>query len=478
MTRNARKPRSLRLKFVLMLVIALSAAVLLGWLTEVLGEAAIDNIYMSDEAQEKRAEALLDDFEEYVRSVNLSVRQGKEISRWAKHQNRVNLEISDGYEIVVDSGWWDDNDYYSVFEFENEAEVYTDEDGNLGITDIEPLTPDPDLVEDGMEPIIEEEAFTRKIRFSDGVYYVTVYEISEMPLYSTVTIASYAVAIAVFMALMLLYHQRIIKQIIKLSREVESIAHGNLDGQVTVKRRDEIGVLAEHVDTMRTSIIKQMRAEQEAWNANSDLITRMSHDIRTPLTVLLGFLELLDEGGYSRDENYRSYLNICKENTYQLKDLADKLFQYFLVFGHKMYELELEVVDARMLLAQLIGEHEMLLQEQGWQIENQPLERSALLKVDAAYMKRLFNNLFSNIEKYADREQPVEIRQSMDGEQIHIILKNRIRPDPNPVESTNIGLKTCERIVQLMGGTFRTVSEHGVFLAQLRLPVWKEGEEG
>ena len=478
MTRNARKPRSLRLKFVLMLVIALSAAVLLGWLTEVLGEAAIDNIYMSDEAQEKRAEALLDDFEEYVRSVNLSVRQGKEISRWAKHQNRVNLEISDGYEIVVDSGWWDDNDYYSVFEFENEAEVYTDEDGNLGITDIEPLTPDPDLVEDGMEPIIEEEAFTRKIRFSDGVYYVTVYEISEMPLYSTVTIASYAVAIAVFMALMLLYHQRIIKQIIKLSREVESIAHGNLDGQVTVKRRDEIGVLAEHVDTMRTSIIKQMRAEQEAWNANSDLITRMSHDIRTPLTVLLGFLELLDEGGYSRDENYRSYLNICKENTYQLKDLADKLFQYFLVFGHKMYELELEVVDARMLLAQLIGEHEMLLQEQGWQIENQPLERSALLKVDAAYMKRLFNNLFSNIEKYADREQPVEIRQSMDGEQIHIILKNRIRPNPNPVESTNIGLKTCERIVQLMGGTFRTVSEHGVFLAQLRLPVWKEGEEG
>ena len=474
MTRNARKPRSLRLKFVLMLVIALSAAVLLGWLTEVLGEAAIDNIYMSDEAQEKRAEALLDDFEEYVRSVNLSVRQGKEISRWAKHQNRVNLEISDGYEIVVDSSWWDDNDYYSVFEFENEAEVYTDEDGNLGITDIEPLTPDPDLVEDGMEPVIEEEAFTRKIRFSDGVYYVTVYEISEMPLYSTVTIASYAVAIAVFMALMLLYHQRIIKQIIKLSREVESIAHGNLDGQVTVKRRDEIGVLAEHVDTMRTSIIKQMRAEQEAWNANSDLITRMSHDIRTPLTVLLGFLELLDEGGYSRDENYRSYLNICKENTYQLKDLADKLFQYFLVFGHKMYELELEVVDARMLLAQLIGEHEMLLQEQGWQIENQPLERSALLKVDAAYMKRLFNNLFSNIEKYADREQPVEIRQSMDGEQIHIILKNRIRPDPNPVESTNIGLKTCERIVQLMGGTFRTAKEKTVFLAELRLPIYRE----
>ena len=321
---------------------------------------------------------------------------------------------------------------------------------------------------------IEEDAFARKIRFSDGVYYVTVLEYSELSLYNTVTISSYAMAIAGFMALMLLYHQHIIKHIIRLSGEVESIAHGNLNGAITMRRRDEMGILAEDVDVMRTSIMQQMRAEQEAWNANSELITRMSHDIRTPLTVLLGFLELLDEGHYSEDEGYQSYLNICKENAYQLKELADKLFQYFLVFGHKMYEMNPEVVDARMMLSQLVGEHVMLLQERDWEIRDRPLTESVPIKVDAVYLKRLFDNLFSNIEKYADPDRPVEISQRVESGQIHIILKNDIRPDPNPVESTNIGLKTCERIVELMGGTFRTAKEKTAFLAELWLPIYRE----
>ena len=477
MTKNPRKPLSLRIKFLFMLVAALALAVLLWWLTCILGEAAIENIYMSEAAQEERAAALLDDFEEYVRSVNLSVRQAKEISRWAKHQNRVNLKISDEDEIVVDSGWWDSNDYYSAFEFEEEyeAQEHTEEEGGRGIFDGDAeQEQDAEYADSRMKLAIEEDAFTRKIRFSDGVYYVTVLEYSELSLYNTVTISSYAMAIAGYMALLLLYHQHIIKHIIRLSGEVESIAHGNLNGAITMRRRDEMGILAEDVDVMRTSIMQQMRAEQEAWNANSELITRMSHDIRTPLTVLLGFLELLDEGHYSEDEGYQSYLNICKENAYQLKELADKLFQYFLVFGHKMYEMNPEVVDARMMLSQLVGEHVMLLQERDWEIRDRPLTESVPIKVDAVYLKRLFDNLFSNIEKYADPDRPVEISQRVESGQIHIILKNDIRPDPNPVESTNIGLKTCERIVELMGGTFRTAKEKTAFLAELWLPIYRE----
>ena len=261
MTKNPRKPLSLRIKFLFMLMAALALAVLLWWLTAVLGEAAIENIYMSEAAQEERAAALLDDFEEYVRSVNLSVRQAKEISRWAKHQNRVNLEISDENEIIVDSGWWDSNDYYSIFEFEEEYEAHEDgdEESILGIigVDVE-LEQDPEYADSWVKLVIEEDAFTRKIRFSDGVYYVTVLEYSEDALYNTVTFASYAVAIAGFLALMLLYHQHTIKHIIRLSREVESIAHGNLNGSITMRRRDEMGILAEDVDVMRTSIIRGM----------------------------------------------------------------------------------------------------------------------------------------------------------------------------------------------------------------------------
>lgn len=312
------------------------------------------------------------------------------------------------------------------------------------------------------------------VEFADGTYLVSIYDFSEEPLYEIVTIATYAVSIAIFVFVMLWYHQSTIQQIIKLSREVEKIAGGNLEGHITVRNRDEIGVLAQHVDSMRYSIMREMRAEQEAWNANSDLITRMSHDIRTPLTVLLGFLELLDEGEFSQEETYRSYLGICKKNAFQLKELADKLFQYFLVFGHRDCDLNLELTDARVLLDQLIGEHEVLLQEQGWQVENRRLESQVLVEVDPVYVKRLFDNLFSNIEKYADPGRPVSIEQKLEGDCIRVSLHNFVPHNPNPVESTNIGLKTCERIVQQLGGVFQYRKEETEFSAVLTIPVCRE----
>lgn len=468
---------SLRIKFLLMLIVAVGVGVLLGWLVNVGGEWAIEEIYLSDERQDARYQRILDDFETYVRRNNISIRQAKEIDRWAKQRNRVYLTICDEEQVLVETGFWGENSYYSAFEEQAPENALTDVlvEGEM----YDAADEAADWTDDyGAEDEEEEEyANIRMIPFSDGVYEVYVIEYSEDPLYSTVRVGTYAVGIAVFTILMLLYYGRIINKIIRLSREVETVANGDLDSTITVRRSDEIGVLSEHVDTMRTSIIKQMRAEQEAWNANSDLITRMSHDIRTPLTVLLGFLELLDEGEYSEDESYRSYLNICKENAYQLKELADKLFQYFLVFGHKTYELKQETVDARMLLGQLIGEHEVLLQEQGWHIENEPLASAVQIRVDPVYFKRLFDNLFSNIEKYADRDSTVGITQRLEEGEIHIRLSNRIRPNPNPVESTNIGLKTCERIVQLMGGTFRTEREGETFLAELRLPICPQEAE-
>lgn len=470
-----------------MLLAALTAGLGLGGVTKLAGEEVISTIYMSDAATESRCREVLDSFADYVETEGLSVRQARDITMWAKHQNHVYLLISDGEKVLVDSGWWDEKEYYSAFEekdsFEESAPVQ--EDGASGENDVlpaaalEPAMKEEEEDQTESESMVESFTFgtgTAPVEFSDGTYLVSVYDFSDEPLYDAVTVGSYAVTIAVFMLAMLTYHQRVIKQIIRLSREVEEIARGSLEGEITVRNRDEIGVLAEHVDVMRTSIMKEMRAEQEAWNANSDLITRMSHDIRTPLTVLLGFLELLDEGGYSDDETYQSYLGICKKNAFQLKELADKLFQYFLVFGHNACEMELEVADAQMLLGQLIGEHVVLLQEQGWSVEEQKLEQPVLIEADMVYLKRLFDNLFSNIEKYADQGCPVIVRQKKEQSQIRVALENQIRPDPNPVESTNIGLKTCERIVEQMGGAFRWEKLDDRFCAELTLPLYVEDQ--
>lgn len=480
---KGRRFHSLRTKFTIVLLLALALGLAGGGLTKLVGDSAIEYSYMSEAATEERCRKIIQNFTRFVKERNIDVQNAREITRWAKNQNHVYLMVSDGERVIVDSGWWDETDYYSAF-----GETVVDGDGleeDFDAAELQPsISEDAAQMEEdwsqgeaGLEESYGYGVGSAPVEFSDGTYLVSVYDFSEEPLYEAVTIASYTVIIAVFLGTVLIYHQATIRQIIKLSHEVEEIAHGSLEGPITVKTKDEMGVLAQHVDTMRYSIIKEMRAEQEAWNANSDLITRMSHDIRTPLTVLLGFLELLGEGDYSQDENYQYYLAICKKNAFQLKELADKLFQYFLVFGHKTCELELEVTDAQVLLEQLVGEHVVLLQEQGWQIEHHPLERHGLIEVDTVYMKRLFDNLFSNIEKYADKEQPVEIAQRIEGEQLYVVLSNRVRPDPNPVESTNIGLKTCERIVQQMGGRFQFCKTEERFEADFTLPLYREPEE-
>ncbi|MCD7802586.1 MAG: HAMP domain-containing histidine kinase [Clostridiales bacterium] len=477
--KSGKKPKerrylSLQTKFLLVVLLGLALGMGLGSLTMVVGDALIDHVYLSEKAMEERCREILDEFEAFVQERDLKAAQARDITVWAKQQNRIYLMVyevtllEDGVEMraVVDSGWWDEESYSSG-----------EEDGVYADT----ITTYDEDVEQALAEVTEEiygyGYGQRMVEFADGTYLVQVTEYSEEPLYEFVTVLSYAVIIATFLLVVLFYHQRTIGDIIKLSQEVEVIAHGKLDGAITVKNRDETGILAEHVDTMRTSIIQEMRAEQEAWNANSDLITRMSHDIRTPLTVLLGFLELLDEGDYSEDENYRSYLGICKKNAYQLKELADKLFQYFLVFGHGSHEMKLEATDAGVLLGQLIGEHEMLLAEHGWEIDCQYIEGQHFIRADAAFLKRLFDNLFSNIEKYADPAFPVAIRQEVKEGQIRITLTNQVRPDPNPVESTNIGLKTCERIVQEMGGSSSAERKGEQFVVELTLPLFEQAPD-
>lgn len=507
---------SLRVKFFIVLLVALASGFGLGSLVQVVGDYYIGSVYMDDETAIQRCQQIMEQFSDYVQEEQLSMQEdAAEIIRWTKNQNHIYLMIQDNNTIVIDSGWWYENSYYSAYDQEDSDNIASQEEGwevvapedetdETNETDEAAEGKSSDYTEDATVPSTaayatqegeDESAYTdtadsqefrtnydiglgaSPVEFSDGTYQVYIYDFSEEPLYELVTVSTYVVAIVVFITIMLLYHRATIRQIIKLSQEVENIAQGNLEGSITVRSRNEIGVLAQHVDSMRCSIMQEMRAEQEAWNANRDLITRMSHDIRTPLTVLLGFLELLDEGKYSQEASYDSYLGICKKNAYQLKELADKLFQYFLVFGRQECDWNLEVTDAKVLLEQLIGEHLVLLLEQHWQVENTPLEQHVLVEADPLFVKRLFDNLFSNIEKYADPARPVTITQLQEGDAIRVSVHNFIAPNPNPVESTNIGLKTCEHIVQQMGGVFQYEKTEQEFSVHFTIPFYHESEQ-
>src|SRR5699024_9991579 len=104
------------------------------------------------------------------------------------------------------------------------------------------------------------------------------------------------------------------------SRQVEKIEDGNLEAPLQGKGRDELSRLASSMDSMRDSLVEQLQSEKKAWQTNQELITSISHDLRNPLTSLIGYTELLNDDSTLQKEEQRKYLAICLDKAYQLKE--------------------------------------------------------------------------------------------------------------------------------------------------------------
>ena len=177
------------------------------------------------------------------------------------------------------------------------------------------------------------------MRFADGVYRVAIGDSSNVREDNINRILSVLLASIAFISIMFWYIRRLTNRIIRLSREAEAIGAGDLEAPITVKGEDELATLAVEMDSMRRSVIERMSGERRAWEANSELITAISHDIRTPMTALIGYLGLLNGNGVPDADRNRAFISSAYDKAMELKDLTDELFKYFLVFGRAELDL-------------------------------------------------------------------------------------------------------------------------------------------
>ncbi len=495
----------LRYKMFCVLLLGIAAAVGFYFAVEYLGESLINRWYMNEEAIEERQEKYEESLSRYVQENQVSIRDVSRISEWVQSKKNVYLILYDGDYVVYESGWWDENsDIYSAY-VQQESNEYAADEAAADDTETEPKTENSasggaadsedmtgtaagetgetqeaaDIVQaDGSGDVESSYVIPmHDIAFTDGVFSASIIEFSEMKWYDVVGIFSWSALIGTILAALLLYSRYITNRVVRLSHEVADITGGKWDAEIHCNGRDELSKLADDVDNLRDTMLQRLESEKEAWNTNSELITSMSHDIRTPLTTLIGYLDILDSGDYRSQEELERYIGNCKQKALQLKDLSDKMFQYFLVFGRDSLEMENETYDTEILLQQLLGEHLFYLSNMGFRLSVDFTKKKSRLTADIHYLKRLFDNLFSNIKKYAAPEGEVRIQTKIVGEGILICLSNDIRKDDALVESTNIGLKTCQKIVEQMGGRFHAEREENRFEVRVLLPVELNGKE-
>lgn len=460
---------SLRYRMVIALVISVAIAGVVYFVFSTGSTYLINRYYLSSEAYEQRTDQYAKRFQSYVEKNGLSTTDQEALQAWVLQNPYAYMTIYGPQGIIWESGWWDDKgSNYTAIQAESES--------GTEIT-VEESQIDMQIASSGsMDAVVDYSDWAYETKFKDGIFWISVTDFSDEPIFDLVSKLVIGFSVFLIFPIVLIYSGKISKRVIRLTKEVKIISSGQLDGVITIKGRDEIALLADGVDTMRRSVIEQLEKEQIAWRANSDLITSMSHDIRTPLTVLLGYTGILKNKQYASKEELDSYVEVIDKKAIQLKELSDKLFRYFLVFGDTG-PISLEAVSAQEVLSQAIGEHAVLLMDNGFKIEHIPLGEDCIIQVESSLFKRLFDNIFSNIEKYADQNIPCHIDSAVAENKLKVRISNGIRKEGPKAESTKIGLKTCSRAMEQMGGSFKTHSDSEEFVVELIFPAVELTEE-
>lgn len=357
-------------------LLSLLAAASVFFLLFALGTRVLDQTVYGEPFISKMADQQFESLQSYVTRERIT----------AKNLHRLNL-------------WCSQGDQVSLTIYQHNTVLYNS-----------PASSENDAVQSEFSPAWESPDREYALVLGDGTETrAFLYYYAEDMLYYWAAILSGLVAFTVFSLCFIAFVHRKLRDIKRLKRELDILAGGDLRCPVTVKGEDELGELASGVDQMRRSILAHQEAEEQMRSANSQLVTAMSHDLRTPLTSLLGYLELLDRGKYQDQEQLRHFIRQSLGKTLQIKDMADKLFEYFLVYSSEWDQPDMETADADGLFQQFWGEYAFSLENEGFSVDCDFEELNGTVRVNTDLLRRAFDNLYSNLRKYADRARPIRL---------------------------------------------------------------------
>lgn len=439
---NNRILKSLRLQLFCAVLISFAVGLASFGITFFLGDAMLDRTVYGQTFAETMADQHFSQLQEYVEEEGISLTNLQRLNPWCSRGDKVYLTIYQEDTLIYES---------------SQSKKIR---GDLNLQEYDPNLEDPEnkytLVLDG------------DVKVRAFLYYYS----GDAFFYGLLVISA-LVAFLAFSLCFITLISRKISYINLLKEELDILSGGQLEYAVTVRGSDEIGQLAAGIDQMRCSILKHQEREDQMRLANSELITAMSHDLRTPLTALLAYLEIIERKKYADNAQMDQLVHKSIHQTLRIKNMADQLFEYFLVYATDWETNDMETVDADQLFRQILEDYAYSLESIGMKVQLQLSFVSGQIRVTLHLLQRVLDNLYSNLTKYADPETDIHICYGKKNNYLHLSISNGIRPDQNNRESTRIGLNTCRRIIEHHGGTFESDECAGVFSVSVMIPLYQ-----
>lgn len=230
------------------------------------------------------------------------------------------------------------------------------------------------------------------------------------------------IGVAVFILVFFLLTYERMDYIKKLCDALKAIALGNLDTSVEVKGKDELALLARSINDMTKELKNKTEEKERAEKTKNELIINMSHDLRTPLTSIIGYIKLMEEK--NTEEKLRHYIHIIDDKAQRLEKMIGDLFEYTLLTNDQI-QLTLADVSINELTRQVVEEMLPLAQENDITMTYHALKEDLTIRADALKIVRVYENVISNAVKYGQKSGTVEIRLSHDEQYVLISIFNK-----------------------------------------------------
>ena len=295
--------------------------------------------------------------------------------------------------------------------------------------------------------------------------------------------------IGVFSVSFLLLQSRSMRYISRISSAMREIAEGDLNITLDVEGDDEFADMAENLNNMVEELRQLMDRERESERTKNELITNVAHDLRTPLTSIIGYLELLSGPVKLNEEMQKKYLDITYKKSKRLQKLIEDLFG-FTKLNYGKISMKVSKVDIVKLLSQMLEEFYPNFMEKNLAYELQSNVTVKVITADGNLLARLFDNLINNAIKYGSEGKKIIVKVDatdtvvtvsvtnfgyvIPKEELPLLFEKFYRVEQSRsvnTGGTGLGLAIAKNIVDMHGGTIGVTSDLNgtVFTVKLKV---------
>ncbi len=303
------------------------------------------------------------------------------------------------------------------------------------------------------------------VRFADRAADVLFYKLRGV--FAQILLIGAMLSLFLFFGITVIGIRREVDYIHTINEEIHILEGGDLTREITIEGSSEITTLAESVNEFRKSLQAQLSTIERLENSNRQMAAEIAHDLRTPLTSLMMYLDFAQGEIRGKEPQAEEYLSKAREKSVRLKSLIDQNFDCVTMKGY--FTIEKQAVPAYDVLSGYIGDILTYLEGEGFHVRSDVSYGNSSIVIQREGIGRVFSNIVSNITKYANRDAEVFISCKESEEYVEIRFVNTVRVfEEGKPESTGFGYRIIKRLMEEMDGEYIAKEADGVYTTDLR----------